>query len=97
MQTLSLILSKLQKTEERDVDVTREDQAMINSFGRLNARMHELEAEKRLKEVLYFIFLVLFYFFPFLLNYNLFQEDINNLQDASNELILAEDGDDPIL
>jgi len=63
----------LQKSEERDVEVTRDDQAMINSFGRLNARMHELEAEKRLKE-----------------------EDITNLQDASNELILADDGDDPI-
>ena len=72
------------------MDVTWEDQAMINCFGRLNARMHELEAEKRIKEVL-----LQYYPCPKKILTSL-QEDINNLQDASNELILAEDEDELI-
>eukprot|EP01113_Clastostelium_recurvatum_P017357 TRINITY_DN2034_c0_g1_i1.p1 TRINITY_DN2034_c0_g1~~TRINITY_DN2034_c0_g1_i1.p1 ORF type:complete len:131 (-),score=33.43 TRINITY_DN2034_c0_g1_i1:50-442(-) len=39
----------LGKGTEVEVDVTWEDQKMINMFGRLTARRHELEAERRVK------------------------------------------------
>ena len=34
-----------------DVDVTREDQERINTFSRLNAKSHELEAQITAKKV----------------------------------------------
>jgi prefoldin subunit 4 len=41
----------LEREEENDAEVRREDQENINSFGRLNARLHELRDEKtELKE-----------------------------------------------
>eukprot|EP01112_Ceratiomyxa_fruticulosa_P009202 TRINITY_DN2399_c0_g2_i1.p1 TRINITY_DN2399_c0_g2~~TRINITY_DN2399_c0_g2_i1.p1 ORF type:complete len:139 (-),score=35.84 TRINITY_DN2399_c0_g2_i1:62-478(-) len=39
----------MQKGAETEVDVTWEDQKMINTFGRLNARKHEMEAERKIK------------------------------------------------
>jgi len=60
----------LQQNDERDVEVTWEDQQNINTFGRLNTRLHECEAEIKYKE-----------------------DEITNLQDASNEIILADDDD----
>ena len=35
----------MQPSEEVDVEVTREDQKRINQYGRLNARLHEIERE----------------------------------------------------
>jgi len=58
----------LNPSEEREAEVTWEDQQNINTFGRLNARLHECEAEIKAKE-----------------------DEITNLQDASNEIILADD------
>jgi prefoldin subunit 4 len=37
--------------EEVDAEVRREDQDNINRFARLNARLHELRAERELIEV----------------------------------------------
>jgi hypothetical protein len=37
--------------EEVDAEVRREDQDKINRFARLNARLHELRAERGLIEV----------------------------------------------
>ena len=36
----------LEREEENDAEVRREDQEHINRFGRLNARLHELRDEK---------------------------------------------------
>ena len=36
----------MSKQEEADVEVRKIDQENINKFGRLNARLHELRAEK---------------------------------------------------
>jgi prefoldin subunit 4 len=58
----------LAKEEESNAEVTWEDQKMMNTYGRLNAKMHDFEAELKMK-----------------------QEMINNIQDASNELLLADD------
>lgn len=35
----------LNKEEENDAEVRREDQDQINEFGRLNARLHEVRGE----------------------------------------------------
>jgi len=40
----------LRQEEEVDVEVTWEDQQMINSFGRLNAKIHELADEYNAKK-----------------------------------------------
>merc|ERR1712087_648448 len=57
---------------EEDVEVRLEDQKAINTFGRLNTRMHELEEELKEKKSQYDL-----------------------LDDAANELILADD-DEPV-
>ena len=36
----------LSKEEENDAEVRREDQENINSFGRLNARLQEVQEEQ---------------------------------------------------
>eukprot|EP01116_Phalansterium_solitarium_P007942 TRINITY_DN21012_c0_g1_i1.p1 TRINITY_DN21012_c0_g1~~TRINITY_DN21012_c0_g1_i1.p1 ORF type:complete len:148 (-),score=43.53 TRINITY_DN21012_c0_g1_i1:331-729(-) len=59
--------------DEVEVDVTWEDQKMINTFGRLNTKMHEYEDERKV-----------------------YQDELTNLQDASNELLLTDD-DSPIV
>jgi hypothetical protein len=41
----------LRPENENDNDVRREDQDNINRFGRLNARLHELRAEKQALKV----------------------------------------------
>jgi len=41
--------------EEVDAEVRREDQDSINRFARLNARLHELRAERALIEVRLFV------------------------------------------
>eukprot|EP01114_Cavostelium_apophysatum_P008249 TRINITY_DN2060_c0_g1_i1.p1 TRINITY_DN2060_c0_g1~~TRINITY_DN2060_c0_g1_i1.p1 ORF type:complete len:130 (+),score=35.67 TRINITY_DN2060_c0_g1_i1:117-506(+) len=58
------------KDEEVDVEVTKDDQLMINSFSRGNRNLHELETELKIR-----------------------QDSINNVQDAANELLLADDED----
>ena len=57
---------------EEDVEVRLEDQKAINTFGRLNTRLHELEDELKEKRLLH-----------------------DQLDDAANELILADD-DEPV-
>eukprot|EP00965_Chrysotila_dentata_P041571 1378391-Pleurochrysis_carterae.AAC.2 len=57
---------------EEDVEVRLEDQKAINTFGRLNTRLNELEEEIKEKRSLY-----------------------DQLDDAANEIILADD-DEPI-
>jgi prefoldin subunit 4 len=42
---------QLAKDEEVDADVTWEDQDNINSFGRLNQRLHEIRDEVKAKRV----------------------------------------------
>eukprot|EP01117_Protostelium_nocturnum_P004575 TRINITY_DN164_c0_g1_i1.p1 TRINITY_DN164_c0_g1~~TRINITY_DN164_c0_g1_i1.p1 ORF type:complete len:130 (+),score=63.00 TRINITY_DN164_c0_g1_i1:337-726(+) len=58
----------LAREEEVEVDVTREDQDNINTFGRLNLRLSDVKDEINLK-----------------------QEYRNNVQDASNEILLSDD------
>lgn len=43
---------QLQPEEEVDADVTWEDQQNINTFGRLNNKLHELRAEQKQKQVI---------------------------------------------
>mmetsp|Transcript_29245 Transcript_29245/g.94263 ORF Transcript_29245/g.94263 Transcript_29245/m.94263 type:complete len:125 (-) Transcript_29245:472-846(-) len=57
---------------EDDVEVRLEDQKAINTFGRLNTRLHELTEEIKEKRSLH-----------------------DQLDDAANELILADD-DEPV-
>merc|ERR1711998_663187 len=57
---------------EEDVEVRKEDQLKINTFGRLNNRKHDLEEELKEKQA---------------------KHDL--LDDAANEIILADD-DEPI-
>ena len=46
-------ISAAKKEDLPDVDVRPEDQAMINEFSRLNARLHEIQQDsKGLKEKL---------------------------------------------
>jgi len=40
----------MKREDELDVEVTSEDQKMINSFSKLNQRYHELEAERKMME-----------------------------------------------
>ncbi len=54
--------------EKDDVEVRLEDQQKINTFGRLTARMHDLEDEVKAKQL---------------------QHEL--LDDAANEIILADD------
>lgn len=58
--------------DDNDVEVRLEDQQRINTFGRLNGRMHELEDD--LKKL---------------------SSEHELLDDAQNELILADD-DEPV-
>lgn len=58
----------MQTGEGKDATVTWQDQQNINTFGRLNNRLHELDDEIKLK-----------------------REVAANLEDAENELILADD------
>jgi hypothetical protein len=44
---------QLQPAESSDVEVTREDQMMINQFSFLNSKMHELIAEAKVKQVVH--------------------------------------------
>ncbi|KNC47284.1 prefoldin subunit 4 [Thecamonas trahens ATCC 50062] len=60
----------LKKEDEVDVDVNWEDQQRINKFGRLNQRVHELEAD-----------------------IGRWQEELDNLEDASTEVLMADDDD----
>jgi len=62
----------MSKKQEEDVEVRKEDQLKINTFGRLNNRKHDLEEELKEKQA---------------------KHDL--LDDASNEIILADD-DEPI-
>jgi len=41
----------LSKEEENDAEVRREDQENINSFGRLNARLQEVQEEQAVLKV----------------------------------------------
>jgi prefoldin subunit 4 len=52
-------VQQVPRGEETDVEVTWEDQKNINTFGRLNTKMHELEDELKAKEVCIFGLFVL--------------------------------------
>lgn len=52
----------------KSTEVTWEDQQLINSFGRQNFRLHELEAQIKAK-----------------------QKELEDLEDASNEMMLSDD------
>ncbi|KAJ7527027.1 hypothetical protein O6H91_16G033000 [Diphasiastrum complanatum] len=58
----------MQQGNGTETEVTWEDQQNINTFGRLNSKFHELEAEIKAKK-----------------------DQTENLEDASNELILADE------
>ena len=58
--------------DKDDVEVRLEDQQHINTFGRLNGRMHDVEDDLKAK-----------------------QSQYDLLDDAANEIILADD-DEPI-
>eukprot|EP00270_Netrium_digitus_P014437 TRINITY_DN4902_c0_g1_i1.p1 TRINITY_DN4902_c0_g1~~TRINITY_DN4902_c0_g1_i1.p1 ORF type:complete len:127 (-),score=32.97 TRINITY_DN4902_c0_g1_i1:168-548(-) len=60
----------MQQGSGADVSVTWEDQQNINTFGRLNSKMHEIDEEIKAKK-----------------------EVAENLEDASNELVLADEDD----
>lgn len=46
MTSLSSGGAMLQRDDENEADVRREDQDMINEFASLNARLHEVRDEK---------------------------------------------------
>ena len=45
----------LEREEESEAQVRREDQDNINKFGRLNARLHELRDERNALKVSFFV------------------------------------------
>lgn len=51
MTTVASAGAMLQREEESDAEVRREDQDNINKFAGLNARLHELRAEKEALKV----------------------------------------------
>ncbi|PPR80321.1 hypothetical protein GOBAR_AA40393 [Gossypium barbadense] len=82
-----------QGTGGSETEVTWEDQQNINKFGRLNNRFHELDDEikiKRKTEAASTHWLALNFYFDSLVTKTSW-EAIDNLEDASNELILTDE------
>ena len=78
--------------EEVEAEVRREDQNNINRFARLNARLHELRAERALIEVSFGkedTSPVMVYVCETSLSHENWQKTLERLDDASTELMMA--------
>ncbi|KAL9318575.1 hypothetical protein ACSQ67_015092 [Phaseolus vulgaris] len=96
MQQVILSLFLIRKGGGSETEVTWEDQQNINKFGRLNNRFHELEDEIKIAKVFIgqeqYQYIYLSVVDVFCRDWMYFLQETNdNLEDASNELILTDE------
>ncbi|KAK6915408.1 Prefoldin beta-like [Dillenia turbinata] len=94
MQQFNWLFDGKWKGGGSDTEVTWEDQQNINKYGRLNNRFHELEGEIKFAKMINKCFSIITHLWLLVAmapNQAHFEESLENLEDASNELILTDE------